>query len=251
MGIFAHREQILRHHDYWDKKPALRQAYSRFYHLILAQLSDLPDRKVVELGSGIGNIKETIPYCITTDMFPTPWSDRVENAYHLSFEDGTISDLILVDVFHHLQFPGTALAEFHRVLRPGGRVLLFEPCISVLGLFVYGLFHQEGVKLRHPIQWQAGPGQSLANPEYYTSQGNATKIFLDDSHQEQLKMWADIRVIRLSALAYLASGGYTKPQLLADGALPALSILERFFNLFPGIFATRMLVVLPKPSPAG
>ncbi len=246
MGIFAHREQILRHHAYWDKKPALRMVYSGFYRLIATHLSGLPNGKVVELGSGIGNIKETIPYCITTDMFPTPWSDKVENAYSLSFNDETVSDLILVDVFHHLQFPGTALAEFFRVLMPGGKVLLFEPCISMLGLLVYGVFHQERIKINHPIQWTARSEQSLTNPEYYTSQGNATRIFLDHSHQEQLSVWTRIEITRLSAIAYLASGGYTKPQLVTEKAFPILRMPERLFDLFPTVFAIRMLVVLTK-----
>lgn len=246
MGIFAHREQILRHHAHWDKKPALRMVYREFYRLIATRLSGLSNGKVVELGSGIGNIKETIPYCITTDMFPTPWSDQVENAYQLSFESETISDLILVDVFHHLQFPGTALGEFFRVLMPGGKVLLFEPCVSLLGLFVYGVFHQERIKIKHSIQWAARSDQSLTNPEYYTSQGNATKIFLDHSYQEQLKMWSKIEVSRLSGVAYLASGGYTKPQLVTEKAFPILKVPERLFDLFPAIFATRMLVVLTK-----
>ncbi len=246
MGIFAHQEQILHHHEYWEKKPLLRSVYRGFYRLIASQLSGLPDSRVVELGSGIGNIKVAIPTCITTDMFPTPWSERVENAYRLSFEDGTVSDLILVDVFHHLQFPGTALAEFFRVLRPGGKVLMFEPCISLLGLLVYGVFHQEGVKLHHTLQWEAGPDQPLMNPEYYTSQGNATKIFLDHAYRNQLNMWSKIEVTRLSAITYLASGGYTKPQLISEKALPALSVPERFLNLFPTLFATRMLVVLTK-----
>ena len=69
---------------------------------------------VVELGSGIGNIKEVIPKCLCTDLFPNPWLDYVENAYALSFGSASVSNLILFDVFHHLKYPGTALQEFHR-----------------------------------------------------------------------------------------------------------------------------------------
>jgi hypothetical protein len=47
-----------------------------------------------------------IPECVTTDIFPNPWLDRVENAYALNFADASVGNLILFDVFHHLEFPG-------------------------------------------------------------------------------------------------------------------------------------------------
>ena len=245
MGIFVHREQILYHHRYWEQKRALRSAYGRFYRLIAANLSQHRDR-IVELGSGMGNIKEFIPGCLTTDMFPTPWSEQVENAYHLSFEDGSVSDLILVDVFHHLQYPGTALREFRRVLKPGGRVLMMEPSVGALGYLVFGFMHVEGLKKNHQIQWEAPAGTDLIDPAYYTSQGNATSIFIGNIHRDKLADWNSVQVTRLSAIAYLASGGYTKPQMAPDAIMPLLEASERFFDLFPALFATRMLVVLAK-----
>ena len=245
MGIFAHREQILYHHQYWDRKPALRAAYGRFYTLIAENLSPQPDR-IVELCSGMGNIKEFIPECLTTDMFPTPWSEQVENAYHLSFTDESVSDLILVDVFHHLQYPGTALREFHRVLRLGGRVLMIEPCISATGWVVFGLLHPEGIRMRHHIQWEAPEGVELRDPAYYTSQGNATTIFLGDRFKDKLIHWSDKQVRRLSAIGYLASGGYTKPQLVPNALMPLMRASEPLFDVLPHLFATRMLIVLTK-----
>lgn len=244
MGIFAHREQIFETHAQWQRKPDLQQIYQGFYRLIAAHLSQLPERRVVELGSGIGNIKTVIPDCLTTDMFITPWSEQVENAYHLSFEDRSVSDLIMVDVFHHLQYPGTALDEFHRVLQPGGRVLLLEPHISLLGNIVYGLLHPEGLRRKHAIQWYAPHGAQLDAPEYYTSQGNATRIFLGKAHQQQLRGWTAISVLRVPAIAYLATGGYTRPQFLPGSLLRPLLLAERIFDRAPGLFSIRMLVVL-------
>src|SRR5271157_5714765 len=106
----------------WQRKPLLKQLYGEFYGLIQQNASHVPG-SIVELGSGIGAIKEFIPSCITTDIFPNPWIERLENAYTLSFKKGTISNLVLLDVFHHLQYPGTALNEFRRVLATGGRIL--------------------------------------------------------------------------------------------------------------------------------
>lgn len=246
MGIFAHQEQIMNHHEQWDRKPALRMAYGRFYRLISSHLSNLPEGKIVELGSGMGNIKEFIPNCLTTDMFPTPWSEQVENAYHLTFQNESISDLIMVDVFHHLQYPGAALAEFHRVLRPDGKVLMIEPSIGALGFLVFGFLHPEGIKTNHNIQWMPPIDADLKNPEYYTSQGNATQIFIRREFREHLKDWSQVQVVRFSAISYLASGGYTKPQLAPLGLMAFLRATERFFDLLPALFATRMLVILTK-----
>jgi SAM-dependent methyltransferase len=246
MGIFDHQDQIVAFHENWDQKPALRAVYGEFYKLIRKNLSGLADGKMIELGSGIGSIKDVIPECITTDMFPTPWNERVENAYSLSFPDASVSDIILVDVFHHLEFPGSALEEFYRVLRPGGKVLLFEPCLSLLGLFVYGMIHHEPINIMKQITWKAPTSEPLDSPGFYAAQGNATRIFLGRNYRKELNLWHQIRIIRLSALSYLASGGYRKPQLLPDRVLPFVKIFEGFFDLFPSLFATRMLVILTK-----
>ena len=66
--------------------------YQDFYQLIAGHLSKLPDGKIVELGSGLGNIHEVIPDCIRTDLFLYPWIDQIENAYKLSFADESVSD---------------------------------------------------------------------------------------------------------------------------------------------------------------
>ena len=145
MGINLHQDLIKKNHNLWNSKPILRSAYVDMYRLAAKQLSNLPDPKIVELGSGMGHIREVIPNCVTTELFPFPWIDQIENAYKLSFADETVSDLISTDVFHHLKYPGTALNELNRVLRKGGHVILLEPCMSLLGLLVYGVFHSEPV----------------------------------------------------------------------------------------------------------
>ena len=123
---------------------------------------------------------------------------------------------------------------------------MIEPSIGALGFMVFGLLHPEGLRSHHDIQWTAPEGSNLHDPEYYTSQGNATSIFLGQAYQEKLKEWNQVRTIRLSAIAYLASGGYTKPQVAPIQVMPLLTAMERFFDLLPALFATRMLVVLTK-----
>jgi SAM-dependent methyltransferase len=246
MGIDLHQEFINKNAQYWHQKPLLQTLYEEFYRLIAQNLSDLSDTKIVELGSGLGNIREVIPQCLRTDLFPNPWIDQIENAYQLSFADESISDLVLTDVFHHLKYPGTALQEFGRVLRKGGRVIMLEPCMSALGLFIYGVPHDEPIAIMKEIKWTAPEGWSPESIDYYAAQGNATRIFGGSRFRPKLLDWRKIETIRLSAIAYAASGGFSKPQLYPTSMLPLVRKLEKVLDLFPALFATRLLIILEK-----
>ncbi len=188
MGINLHQELIDQNHEHWIRKPLLRLIYGDFYRLIASQMSNLPNGKIVELGSGLGNIHDVIPNCIRTDLFPNPWIDQIENAYKLSFENETVSDLIMTDVFHHLKYPGTVLNEFHRVLQKGGHLIMLEPCISGLGLLVYGALHIEPVAITKTINWFAPEGWLPDQVDYYAAQGNATRIFINNSYSSKLEI---------------------------------------------------------------
>ncbi len=246
MDILLHQDSIQKNYEYWKRKPLLRVLYRDFYRLIARNLSNLPDSKIVELGSGLGNIHEVIPTCLRTDLFPNPWIDQIENAYQLSFADESVSDLVLTDVFHHLKYPGTVLKEFFRILRKGGHVIMLEPCMSALGLLIYGIPHDEPVAITKVIEWEAPEDWSPQDIDYYAAQGNASRIFAGKQYLRKLSDWRKIETQRFSAIAYAASGGFSKPQLYPTSALPLLQRLEKFLDRFPALFATRLLVILEK-----
>jgi SAM-dependent methyltransferase len=246
MDLSQHNIEIQQNLEFWQRKPRLQEIYRGFYRLIAAQLNRDIGGKIVELGSGIGNVKMMIPEAICTDLFPNPWIDQVENAYRLSFQDRTVSNLILFDVFHHLEFPGTALAEFSRVLQPSGRVIIFDPYISLTGLLVYGLFHHEPVAINKKIHWVAPEDFDPWKSNYYAAQGNATRVFYTKKKYCDLKGFELADRKRIPALSYVASGGYSKPQIFPDKMFTFIEKTESVLKHFPLLFATRTLIVLSK-----
>jgi len=209
-----HLKEILLNSEHWEKKKLLQKVYYGFYELIKNSVDFSVGGNIVELGSGIGKIKDVIPSCITTDIFDNPWVDRVENAYKLTFENKSVSNLILFDVFHHLEFPGNAFDEFNRVLNNDGRIIIFDPCMSALGLVSYGLLHHEPISLSKEITIYAKNKREVEESGYYAAQGNAYRIFQKQKiYEELLSKWEVINYKKYSAITYLLSGGYSKPQL--------------------------------------
>lgn len=245
MGIQLHNELIDKNQQLWNRKPLLRIVYTDLYQQMKEQLSHVSG-KAVELGSGMGSIRETLPDCILTDLFPYPWIDQVENAYQLSFENKSISNLLMVDVFHHFRYPGNALQEFQRVLISGGHVIMMEPALSLLGYIVYGLLHIEPIGKAKDITWFAPDNKKVDDMDYYAAQGNATRIFVQKYFSEKLSEWKIVKVERITALAYAASGGYSGPQLYPTFAYRFIKWIEKLLQFFPALFATRLLVVLEK-----
>jgi SAM-dependent methyltransferase len=244
--VGQHNTEIQANAQHWRRKPLLQKIYRDFYHEIAKGVRrDLAGR-TVEIGSGIGNLKSVVPEALATDIFPNPWLDRIENAYALSFEDSSVANLILFDVWHHLEFPGTAITEFHRVLNTGGRLIIFDPAMGMLGRLVYGLFHHEPLALNDEIRWRAPEGFAPDEMTYYAAQGNAQRVFFSGLFRGELADWRVVRQSRFAGISYIASGGFSRRQLYPNAFYPAMRAIDRMASHVPAAFATRLLVVLEK-----
>jgi SAM-dependent methyltransferase len=240
-SLTQHQVEIQRNLEAWERKPLLRQLYAGFYDRIVALIDRSSSGAVVEVGSGIGNLKSHLPGAVATDLFPNPWLDVVCDGYELPFQDGTVSHLILFDVFHHLRAPLAFLREAVRVLTPGGRVILFEPYISAASYPIYGLLHHEPVALRHPIDM----AQNLPSPrDYYAAQGNATRLFFKGPAEFQLDGWTIFHREAFASFAYLFSGGFSKPSIYPSTFLPMCKKADEWFSRWPRLFAARCLIGL-------
>jgi SAM-dependent methyltransferase len=235
-----HQREIEKNRIAWEKKPHLRKIYAGFYERIIALIDPSVPGPVVEIGSGIGNLKSFFPGAISTDLFPNPGIDMVFDGYEMPFENGAVSHLVLVDVFHHLRAPRAFLKEARRVLAGSGRVIILDPYISLLSFPAYAI-HHEGVNWRAPIFM----GEDLAKPrDYYTGQGNATRLFFLNESPEWLPRWTVFHAEAFASFRYLLSGGYSKPALYPEALSGSLKRLDTFLSRWPRLFAARCLIGL-------
>ena len=103
----------------------------RFVHL-RAHLT--PGSRVLELGAGGGESRRHLPGIdlVQTDIEANPWLDAAISAESLPFADNSFDAIVALNVFHHLAMPRHALAECQRVVRPGGKIVVWESHASWL-----------------------------------------------------------------------------------------------------------------------
>jgi ubiquinone/menaquinone biosynthesis C-methylase UbiE len=95
------------------------------------------DEAVLDAGCGTGGvarlIRERVRSVVAIDVEPhEAWIDEpglsfaVADAEQLPFADASFDVVHSKDSLHHMESPGRALAEYRRVLRPGGTALIVE-----------------------------------------------------------------------------------------------------------------------------
>ena len=72
-----HQREMQANLSAWNAKPLLRQIYAGFYRRMLGLVDGRIPGRIVEIGSGIGNLKTHLPQAISTDLFVNPWLDLV------------------------------------------------------------------------------------------------------------------------------------------------------------------------------
>jgi SAM-dependent methyltransferase len=229
----------------WHERPLVRRLYHSWYDLVVACLSGV-DGPTIELGSGISRFKEHFPAAVATDVEPTPWSDRVVDAENLPFDDSSIANLVLIDVFHHLASPVRFLDAASSMLTPGGRLVLLDPYCSPVSYLAYRLFHHERTDLRADA---FADDELAAVSPMQSNQARSTLVFFREVAECE-RRWPQLPIVerrRLALFLYPLSGGFTKRPLLPPALYRPLDTLERVLLPVLGRAAAfRCLVVLER-----
>ncbi|MBF0559898.1 MAG: methyltransferase domain-containing protein [Nitrospirae bacterium] len=78
---------------------------------------------ILEVGSGINTLKNTkYENVILLEIYPYPTTDVVCYAEKLPFADNSVGGIFCSATLEHVKNPFTVMAEFVRVLKPGGHI---------------------------------------------------------------------------------------------------------------------------------
>ena len=230
----------------WTTKPVLREIYSDIYR----RISDaLAPGNTLEIGGGSGNFKQFAPDVISTDIVSAPWLDLVCDAQRLPLTENSVSNIIMVDVLHHIESPALFMLEAERVLKRGGRLIFCEPAITPLSGIFYRLFHPEPVDTSvNPLEarsvspdkdpWDSNQAIPTLLTRKYRGAASALTPMLKLQHLDYF-----------SFVAYPLSGGFREWSLMpAALAKPIISMEWKLRHLLGWLAAFRLLAVYEKKA---
>ena len=124
---------------FYDLPLVQRAVYRPVQDAVLRELRRPPARRVLDVGCGTGILTDRLARELGTDLVcgcdfsmgmleharrrrPGPWLRA--DAQRLPLSSGSVDAVVSTESFHWFPDPDAALAEFHRVLAPGGRLLV-------------------------------------------------------------------------------------------------------------------------------
>jgi SAM-dependent methyltransferase len=254
MASDAEAEELFREHRrVWQQKRVLQRIYGQEFFARLASWRR-KDGLSVEVGAGPGFFKGFFPEVVSTDLVWNPWLDLVADAQNLPFRTSSVSNILGLDVLHHLATPMNFLLEAQRILVPGGRQILIEPWITPFSYLVYRYFHQEDCILS-ARPWELNEWQPpSAKKAFDSNQAIPYLLFGPKSRRRTLDAlpgFSPLVIEPFCLFAYLLSMGFKPINLLPEYFYPVVSKIERAtLPLWRSFAALRVLIVLEKRAQA-
>lgn len=105
------------------------------------------DGVVLNVGAGGSRLK--FDNCVELEACIFRNTDVVGDAHHLPFADEAFDAVISFNTFEHLHDPKQAAGEIHRVLKPGGKLVLYTAFLQPVHEAPYHFYNTTEYGLRH------------------------------------------------------------------------------------------------------
>lgn len=113
------------------------------------------DERTLDLGSSWSPYASYFPNRVTCDAAPGDGVDVVADAHDLPFKDGEFKVVLCSEVLEHLHTPECAIGEMHRVLAPGGTLILTTRFMFPIHEAPVDYFRYTEFGLRHLLrEWE-------------------------------------------------------------------------------------------------
>lgn len=241
--------RLEQHRLLWERKSGLRAVYADYHRRLVRSVGDRG--KVLEIGSGSGHLKDVAPGIDSTtiDILPSPWVDVQADAHFLPFADESFDGVVMLDVLHHLERPPVFFDEAQRVLKPGGRIAMMEPGMSLIARLFYTYLHEE------PVIMNADPLSMVeADPNrdpFDSNQAIPTLLFKRaEIHRRFEARFPSLKVVEnrwLSLFAYPMTGGFKSWSLINGGSADfTIKLEDLLLPILGPVLAFRLFTVLEK-----
>lgn len=208
--------------------------------------------KIVEFGCGAGFSRLYIDAedLTLTDVLDNPWVDKYADAMDPPFEDDSIDVIICSHMVHHMAKPIVFFNLVHKILKPGGRIIIQDLNTSLVLRILLRAMRHEGwsydidvfdenkVTNRPEDPWSA----NCAIPELLFES--------EEAFENNLKGYKIIKNDVNECLLFPLSGGViskTKVPEFPKGLLSFIHQIDKgLVAIAPSIFALGRSVVLKK-----
>jgi len=224
------------------EKGFLRKVYQEWYHDLIAELPPI-DGPILEIGSGAGFLKDSLPDLITSDVFFLPHLSVVLDAGAIPFDRRSLRAVLMIDVLHHLPQPRRFFTESARCVKPGGAIVMIEPWVTTWSRFVYSRFHTEPFE-PNAEQWEfpsTGPlsGANGALPWIMFCRDRA-------AFNTSFPGWRVSSIDVGMPVSYILSGGVSMRALLPGFAFEAVRRAEQLLGPWMQSLAMFAKIVLTR-----
>tara|TARA_B100000242_G_scaffold273177_1_gene226623 strand:+ start:143 stop:865 length:723 start_codon:yes stop_codon:yes gene_type:complete len=212
---------------------ALGFLYNEWYELISKYLSEI-DGINIELGCGASFIDQINKTIKKTDIFLTSNTDFKLNAMDIgeNFEN-EISNIILVNVFHHISDPELFLKSAEKSLLSGGRIIMIEPSNNYWSRFIYKLIGHEPFNTRQ-VDWKFESNDPLLDSNQALSW-----IIFERDYEKFKNLFPKFSLIQnknIMPFSYLLSGGHSFNTRVGRLIRITRNFERLFFDKYLGIF---------------
>jgi SAM-dependent methyltransferase len=215
----ALRERIL-------SKPALRCWYDDVYERYARVLQRCPpDGPAIELGAGVGFVRDRLPEFLAADLLPYDGLDLLCDARQLPFATSSVRCLTLLNVFHHIPDVAAFLREVERCLQPGGRLLIVDQYPGWLSRWILRYMHHEPFDPA-AVDWAFTTTGPLSG-----ANGALAWIVFHRDADRFTREFPGLTVVsrtRQSPLLYWLAGGLKRSSLVPRWLVPAVHTFDRW-----------------------